>query len=259
MKGNRGLFNIRGRVITFSFLVLLVFLFPSAFYSQELSRPLLLGSWVAGEDPSEFLIHRVLEPSASHFAEDPHGTLVVRICTADDFHRAFVTTSLNPLSVISYNRFRSRIPEDKIFVSRSLACTNKKDSESKSEYWFVPGGKELQHDQIVPICHINSRDFVDFVSDEPGKLLDDQQFDRNVLAFINELKNDQSAKGMIIYSSTNEVMRRNLEKVVTLLTKEGLNARRVETIKAGRLAREDQKIKEKYPQLISFSIKTKQC
>lgn len=241
-----------------SFAVLIAILFSSDLYAQESIRAHLLGTWVGGEDPSEFLLHKVIEQSVKYFEENPDGILVVRICSADVFRRAFVKTPLNPLTVVAFDRFRPGIPSGRVFVTSSAVCVNEKDSVPKSEYWFVPKGIELEYDEIVPICQIDSKSFANTPSDEPGKRTDKQQFERNIRGFVAELRNNQAVKGMIVFRASNRAMKRNITSLRSQLNKERLDDR-IEAIEIPRAISMDYKNKVKYPNLVTFSIRSAQC
>jgi len=65
---------------------------------QKMTEPKLLGSLLAGEDPSEFLLHTVMETSQYYLQDNPDGKLIIRICSSDDFSTAFVKSVFSPLS-----------------------------------------------------------------------------------------------------------------------------------------------------------------
>lgn len=215
-------------------LVLLLCSFSAS--SQKLNEPILLGSFIAGEDPSEFLLHRVMEESERLLEENPEGKLIVRICSSGDFSTAFVKAPLDPVAASRYNLFTKRIivPYEKMFIANSSKCFEK-EKFVYNQYWFVPNDNKIEYDEIFPVESISYKVF--YVEDydyetNKQKTFESQnkEFTKNVSDFINELKNNPKSEGFIVHNSKNKRMKRNIEKVYNILKRENINLQRVRTI-----------------------------
>lgn len=243
--------------ISLSFIIVL-FNFCSLF-AQKVNEPVLLGSWFGGEDPSEFLLHTVVETSSAYLKENPNGKLVVLICSNDEFLTAFVSTTLNPLAVGQYLRW-SLIPEEKIFIARSSNCIGK-SKNSFNQYWFVPGEGTLAYEEAFPAENIA---FKKFQVDNEYKWFGDEQkivetestkkhFIENITEFIKELENNLNTKGFILSFSNNKRMKRNLEKVKQSLKDKKIDMNRIKIINPKKDFSDDSG--RLYPSFATLSIK----
>ena len=214
------------RFITLLIIIIAICISASA---QKLLEPKLLGNWIAGEDPSEFLLHIVMEYSQRLLEENPEGKLIVRICSSDKFSTAFIKAPLNPLSASQYNQWRLLVPNEKIFIARSSKCLGK-DKYIYNQYWFVPDRNTIEYEEIIPV---NSISYKEFRSDEYESKSSKQakdKFAKNVENFLNEVKNNHKTEGFIIHNSKNKRMRRNIEKVISLGKKEGGDLNTIKTV-----------------------------
>jgi hypothetical protein len=224
-----------------TFVFISVCLICSSLNAQKLNEPVLLGSLIAGEDPSEFLLHRVMEWSEEGLKVVPNGKLIARICGFDDFSTAFVKSAFSPLAASNYNIMAKRIivPFEKIFIAKSSKCTREKDFVF-TQYWFVPDKNTLEFDEIYPVSNITYKSFDTYDYDfENNKYkntnVEEKQFDENIAGFISELKFNQNAEGFIVYNSKNKTIRRNIEKVKSALRKENININQVKMVVKVRL------------------------
>lgn len=209
-------------------------------FSQKLEKPELLGTWIGGEDPSEFLYHMVLETSLGYLKKNPNGKLIVRICSSDDFSTAFIKAPLNPLVIEGYNFYHLLTPE-KIFIARFSDCL----FENKyvvNQYWFVPEKNTLEYNEIFPVNNISYKGFSveDYELGNNGytkksKKRKEKEFSENIANFVRELKNNSKTLGFIVHSSKSKKAKRNTEKVITLLEKENISSDRVKTVVKTRL------------------------
>jgi len=204
--------------------------------AQKLTELKHLGNWIAGEDPSEFLLHSVMEYSQTLLEENPEGKLIIRICSANEFSTAFIKAPLNPLAASQYNQYRLLVPYEKIFIANSSKCFEGLKFVF-NEYWFVPKENTLEYEEIFPVNSINYKSFVvdnyDYTSDElKEKSLQAQNkdYEDNIGEFILELKNNPKTEGFIVHNSKNKRIRRNFEKVNTILKKENIGIQRVKTV-----------------------------
>jgi hypothetical protein len=232
--------------------------------AQKLTEPLYLGNFIAGEDPSEFLLHTVMEQSQSLLEENPEGKLIVRICSSDEFTTAFIKAPLNPLSASQYNQYRLLVPYERIFIARSSKCLGK-GRYIFNEYLFVPGESKFEYEEIFPVNDINYKIFVidefDY-SDERVKSINEQnkEFEKRIEDFVNELKNNSVTEGFIVHNSKNKRMKNNIEKVYAILQKENISLQRVKTINKIRLDGDRnfrlKPVKEKYrfPRLAVITV-----
>lgn len=231
-------------------------------FSQKLSEPKLLGNWIGGEDPSEMLIHLVLEASASYLKENPNGNLVVRICSPDEFSTAIVKTTLNPLSIKNFNfysRHQSIFPSERIFVARSSNCAENVRF-AYNQYWFVPKESVLESDEIYSANDIYFNNF--YVFEDEEKNVERITFEENINKFIKELKDDSKLEGLIVHNSKSKRMKQNIEKVKKRLEAENLNLKRIKIVKAPQpeFDIENEKItllendKSSYPRLTTLKI-----
>ena len=245
-----------------------IFVFCSSVLPQKLTEPQYLGSWVAGEDPSEFLLHRVMEYSEILLKENPEGKLIVRLCSLDKFSTAFVKAPLNLLKASAYNLFTKRIivSFEKIFIANSSKCLGKEKFDF-IQYWFIPDAATLEYDEIFPVNNIDYKslwiDDYDFDSNK-NKItsVQEKEFAENITEFTAQLKNNPKAEGFITYFSHSRRIKRNLEKIMTILGKENINLQRVKILmktylvieKNNKLKRFKDK-KEKFPSLEILTIK----
>ncbi|MCA1624909.1 MAG: hypothetical protein LC768_11110 [Acidobacteria bacterium] len=209
--------------------------------AQKLTEPKLLGNWIAGEDPSEFLLHSVMEYSQTLLEKNPEGKLIVRICSADEFSTAFIKAPLNPLAASQYNQYRLLVPYEKIFIANSSKCLEDRKFVF-NEYWFVPAGNTLEYEEIFLVNSINHKNFVvdgyNFTNNklkEKSMEVMNKEFEENIVEFVLELKNNPKTEGFIVHNSKNKRMRRNIEKVNAILKKENISFQRVKTITKVRL------------------------
>ena len=210
-----------------------IFVFCSSILPQKLTEPTLLGNWTAGEEPSEFLLHRVMETSQRYLEDNPEGKLIVRICSLDNFSTSFIKAPLNPLSASNYNKYRLLVPYEKIFIANSAKRFEEREFIF-NEYWFVPNENTLEYDKIIPVNDISYKSFVvdDYDSDSrKDKAVEEQkkEFAENITEFINELKSNEESEGFIVYYSNTKKIKRNIEKVMALLTKENVSLQRIKT------------------------------
>jgi hypothetical protein len=196
--------------------------------AQKLTEPKYLGGWIAGEDSSEFLYHRVLETSLELLKENPDGKLIVRICSSDEFSDAFVKSSLNPLTIANYGFYQVLTPE-RVFVARSKNCLFEKKF-LQSQYWFVADKIDLEYDEIYSARSIYYKDFEIYEFDAKDRRKLKREFDENLEKFISELKNNPQAEGFIVHNSTNRKMKRHIEKVQSLLRNQSVNLGRIKTV-----------------------------
>ena len=203
-------------------LAIIIFAICSAVSAQKLAEPKLLGNWIAGEDPSEFLLHKVMEYSQNLLQENPDGKLIVRICSSDEFSTAFIKAPLNPLSASYYNQFRLLVPNEKIYIARSSKCLGK-NKYVHNQYWFVPDRNTIEYEEIFPVNDIYYKSF------ETG------EFDENLKTLIKELKNNPKANGFIVHNSSSRKLKRNLEKVKRLAQNEALDVKKIKIVKKVRL------------------------
>ena len=218
------------------FILFTLFLgFQSFVAAQKLEEPHLLGVWIAGEDPSEFLLHRVMEYSEALLKDNPEGKLLIRICSSDNFSAAFIKSPLNPLAASNYNRFgRIIVPYEKIYIANSSRC-HRQSKFIVNEYWFTHDTNTLEYEEIYSVKNIYNKTFtVDDYDFNPNKrrntTAEKKQFESNVNDFVNELKANPKAEGFIVHNSKNKTMNRNIEKVTLFLQKEKINLRRVKTV-----------------------------
>ena len=213
-----------------------IFVFCVSILSQKMTEPKLLGSLIAGEDPSEFLLHDVMERSEIYLKDNPEGQLIVRICGSDDFSTAFIKAAFNPLAASNYNVFIKRIivPYEKIFIAKSSKCLGKENIVF-TEHWFVPDKNTLEYDEILPVNDILYRayyiDDYDLKSGKnKSKTTKEEQFAENITEFVAKLKNDPNGQGFIVHNSKNKAIKRNIEKVKARLEKENIGLQRVKIV-----------------------------
>lgn len=214
------------RVILLTTIIIAICISASA---QKLVEPKLLGNWIVGEDPREFLLHTVMEYSQGLLEENPEGKLIVRICSSDEFPTAFIKAPLNPLSASQYNQFRLLVPNEKIFIARSSKCLGK-GKYIYNQYWFIPNRNTLEYEEIFPVNSISYKMFLvnEYESSNIGRLKD--EFAKNVEDFLNELKNNPESEGFIIHNSKNKRMKRNIEKIISLVKKAGGDLNKIKTV-----------------------------
>lgn len=229
-------------------------------FAQKLAEPKLLGNWFAGEDPSEFILHLVMEFSQELLKENPEGKLIVRICSSDEFLTAFIKAPLNPLSASQYNRFRLLVPNEKIFIARSSKCLGK-GKYIYNQYWFVPAKNTLEYEEIFPVNSISYKNFGVYELENYDKTDLNNEFDENLKNFIGELKSRPNSDGFIIQDSRNRKIKHDIEKVKKLSMKEGVDVARIRTIAKVQLEpRENGKLslikdKNSFPTLAIIEIK----
>lgn len=240
----------------------------SLVFAQKLDKPQFLGIWTYGEDPSEFLLHLVMEASQSYLKDNPDGKLIVRMCSSEDFYTAFVKTSQSPFAASNYNRFYIIVPYEKIFVAKSSICREKYQFVH-NEYWFVPADNMLEYEEIFPVNKISYENFsigkiYDFKNDRYEKKslkTKEKEFAENITKFINELKSNPKTIGLIVHNSKGKKLKRNIEKVKTILEKENINSGRIKTVKDSKLE-ENKKGKlvlvkddgDSFPSLITIAV-----
>lgn len=215
-------------------IVAIIFTISTSALAQKLTEPKLLGTWIAGEDPSEFLLHSVMEYSQSLLEENSEGKLIVRICSLDGFSAAFIKAPLNPLAANRYNQYRLLVPYEKIFIANSSKCM-KGTKFIVNQYWFVPDGNTLEYDEIYSVNNISYKNFYvsdyDFSNNKEKSLTEqNKEFAENVEEFTSQLKNNPKAEGFIVHCSKNRKMKRNIENVLVIAKKEDINVERIKTI-----------------------------
>lgn len=210
--------------------VFFIYIFCVAVFSQKLEEPQLLGRWTYGEDPSEFLNHRILDTSYGYLSGNPDGKLVIRLCSSKNFSEAFVTTALNPFQVVGYNSYHRVISPENIYVARSEKCLSQEQVEC-SEYWFVPSGHKIGYEEKFPIENIYYKNIEIYEFEEINVKKLKAEFDKNISAFIEELKKHPKSEGFIIHNSNNEKMKRNIGNVLDTAKKEGIDIGRIKTLK----------------------------
>lgn len=235
------------KITTILFFVLTV---CTSIFAQGLKKPLHLGDWIAGEDPSEFLLHRVMERTERLLEENPNGRLIVRICSPFEFYGSFVRTTINPLAASNYNQYRLIVPSEKIFIALSPNCRRGSVGSNDSpvfvynEYWFVPENAEFQYKEIYSVSDIDYRLF---------------ESSREFLAF---MKTNQSAVGLVVYSSNNTELRNRVSEMEHKLLKIGTDRfksvrKPVYKIGSDGKLMESEDYHQKHPKLITLEIKKK--
>lgn len=197
-------------------------------FSQKLTEPKLLGTWIAGEDASEFMYHRILETSVEYVKDNPDGKLIIRICSPDEFPTAFVKTPLDPLFITSYG-FYNLLTSQRFSIARYSKCLYENKYNS-SEYWFVTGGEKIEYDEILPIENFFYKEFEIYEFEETDAKNFKNEFDKNLSAFIEELKKNTKSEGFIIHNSKNKKMKRNIEKVLNAVKRKRINVGRIKTV-----------------------------
>lgn len=245
----------------------LIFLLCLMTFSQKLSEPKFLSNWIGGEDPSEMLIHLVLEQSAVYLKENSGGKLVVRICSLDDFSSAFMKTTLNPIAIKNFNYYSYSpieliFPTEQISVSRNSNCADELKF-SYTQYWFVPEGINLESEEIFPIDNIDYKSF--YVFGHEKESVKRKTFEENIGKFVKELKDDLKLEGLIVHNSKTKDMERNIQKVKVHLKKKNISLERIKIVKAPEpdFDVENEKIilvendKSSYPKLATLKIRDK--
>lgn len=214
---------------------ILIFTFCLSVLPQKLSEPFLLGNLTYGDDPSEFLLHDVMERSQRFLEENPEGKLVVRICGTDDFSTSFVKATFSPLSASNYNELMKRIlvPYEKIFIAKSSKCLGN-SQVTFPQYWFFPDKITIENEEMFSIKEISYLTFnvwdYDFETSKKKTFQEQKkEFSANIKEFVEELKNDPKAEGFIVHNSKNVTIKRNIQEVKRILVKEKINSQRVKT------------------------------
>ncbi len=213
-----------------------ILVFCLSVFSQKMTEPELLGSLTYGEDPSEFLLHTVMQRSHYYLEDNPDGKLIIRICSSEDFATAFVRSVFNPLSASNYNGFTRSIivPYEKIYIAKASKCA-RKDKVVFTQHWFVPDKNTLETDEMFPVNDISYKAFsVNDYNYKSGKgkskSEQNKDFKDHIREFVDELKTNPAAQGFIVHNSKNGIMKRNIEKVKSLLNQENISPQRVKIV-----------------------------
>lgn len=209
--------------------------------AQKLAEPKHLGNWIAGEDPSEFLLHSVLEASELLLEDNPDGKLIIRICSKDDLATAFIKTSMNPLSVSGYNQYRQIVPYEKIYIAKYAGCLGK-DNFVYNQYWVVPNKSLFKYDEVISVNKIKySNNYLEeydhdgYKSKRKNYKLLTKKFDKMIEKFVDNLAENPNSKGFIIHNSKRKELKSNISKVIRALKEKGIKTRRYTVIKKPRL------------------------
>jgi len=245
-------------------LIVSVFLF-----GQDLESPMKLGALeIADGDPSEFLLHSVMEYSSGVLESYSQGKLLVRLCSRDKFERAFVKAPVSPLAASYYNQYQLLVPYEKIFVASSTKCGDS-NGLVVNEYWLFKDKITVETDDIFSVKDISHRTFGGddwsdceaFTSKKRKRHCLNDKFTTVSDNFIDALKKDQEGLGFVVYNSKSKRMRRNLKKIKARILEEDMGLTRVEFIRNPVLVAnsyEKTKIerndKAEYPRLAILSI-----
>ena len=223
---------------------------------------------IADGDPSEFLLHSVMEYSSAVLKPYPKGKLLVRLCSRDKFERAFVKAPVRPLAASDYNQYRLLVPYEKIFVASSTKCGDTNGLVS-NEYWLFKDEITVETNEIFSVKDISYKTFgvfewsdcQDFSNKKRRRLCLNEKFSGIIDDFINTLRQTDGGSGFVIFNSDSRRMRRNLEKIKKLILEEDLGLTRVEFIRKPVLVANsyektkiEQNDKTGYPRLAVLSI-----
>lgn len=251
------------------FSLLIVLLICSSVFAQKITESYHLGSWVAGEDSSEFINHNIFDTTEALLKENPKSRFIVLLCNKEDFFTSFIKSPLNPVIIKDFNKFFEipRIPYEKIFVAKSSKCLIK-NKYIQNQFWLVPDGIDFNYEEIVSANDITYKEFIveDYDFDKSldrnfGEMKLD--FERNLKDFISELKSNPSTMGFIVHNSKRTKMLQNINEVSKVLINKKIDLSRVKVIKRETLevsnkldlevVNDDKKL---FPELIILTLKS---
>ena len=162
--------------------LLLLICFSNSLQAQDLSKPILVGTWSGGEDFGEFIWHRT-EALSYYLKQDPTGRIVIRLCSKDRL----------PLALASSNGFAFTFPTTastqglslkNIYLTTYAGCARRAE-----EYWFVPKDGRIDHGEIISAESVTTKRWISSYYKE---------FQGQIRQFINEHKLNPQPSGFII-------------------------------------------------------------
>lgn len=168
-----------------------LFCFVLSAFPQKITEPELVGVWGRGEDFQEFIYHKTYELKY-HLEENLNSKIVVRLCSKEKMPLAFVS-SFGYAYAILENAEYAKISAAKIYFARYSKCPQKTE-----QYWFVPENTDIDYDEIILAQKVEVKYFKEGYHEDRDSAAAKKDFADNTNKFIEELKNNQKAKGFVI-------------------------------------------------------------
>jgi hypothetical protein len=166
----------------------------------------------------------------SYLKDNPNGKMVARICSNDKLPVALARSVGYASNFLRHTQY-FKIPINQIFLARSAKCVeNTKTTHSFEQYWFVPEGKTLDADEMLPIDEVLVERLVVDDYDQETKAAK-KQFADCTKEFIKRLKNNSEAQGFIVLTWKNKSVNRNTQEAIKQLKLESINSNRFQIIK----------------------------
>lgn len=214
-------------------------------FTQQLSKPELIGTWRGGEDFREFLYHKT-QRMAFDAKENPSNKIVARICSKDkDILLALMSSVGFAYDFLSYTQFEN-IPNQQVFLAISSKCVGK-SSKIFEEYWVVPRNTNLEYDEIILAEKVNAKRFLvgnyENYESQPAR----KEFNGYLEQFIKNLKDNPKSEGFIVSKWNSRKTNRNIQKVLQQIRKEKIDVNRVRVVRK-------KTFYDLYPELFTITI-----